>query len=180
MGLVLKNIFYSITILSFFLLLSLIFHFLHFFSSLLFIPLNNSSSVLITPSMSEMRQMDQFEKEKYVPMTKQTLDWFLVPTSSNRQGHHIHLHPWPWTVRACIPNLFLINHTTLQTLSCCFLASFQAGAADPSSAKNGRGAAATEPSKLLLFCFPPFYLSMHEDFQASELFFWELGWEFLL
>lgn len=73
-GLVLKNIFHSITILSFFLLLSLIFHFLHFSSSLLFIPLNNSSSVLITPRMSEIRQMDQFEKEKSVPMTKQTLD----------------------------------------------------------------------------------------------------------
>lgn len=60
------------TILSFFLLLSLIFHFLHFFSSLLFIPLNNSSSVLITLGTSEIRQMDQSEKEKYVPLTKQT------------------------------------------------------------------------------------------------------------
>lgn len=59
-------------ILLFFLFLSLIFHFLHFFSSLLFIHPNNSSSVLITLGMSEIKWMDQFEKEKYVPVTKQS------------------------------------------------------------------------------------------------------------
>lgn len=37
----------------------------------------------------------------------------MVPASSNRQGHNIRLHRWPWLVKACILKLFLINHSTL-------------------------------------------------------------------